>query len=381
LSIGRAEDRDVVIADPAASRHHSQISLQTGEYVLRDMGSANGIFVNAVRVRECTLADGDLIRIGNTEMRFVRYHEGSADNTTQVVPGEQWQSHWEEPAPAKSGRGGLILGVLVIVLLLGGAAFVLFLIVVLIVLVFATQPGSRDVATFQAGPPPWALQIDAPSTASTDALAEEGTRRMGEGQRLEALRAFYQVLQREPAKYSYVDNFAFATGEGLVLEALQPHVAEAQAARAQQEMQRDRLLVQARKSGRPAADARRELERDHRNDPVVVAQMGWPATETMISQEKKAAEAKKLLADDRPDDALAALSEVLATSRDPKLRKQATALQVSSWKALTQSTSDPLRAAVMLDVTGDDEAARLALAAIVRDHPAHVSARLRLAAL
>ena len=70
LSIGRSEDRDVVIPDPAASRHHCSILLQGDEYVLRDMGSANGIFVNAVRIRDCTLADGDLIRIGNTEMSF-----------------------------------------------------------------------------------------------------------------------------------------------------------------------------------------------------------------------------------------------------------------------------------------------------------------------
>jgi pSer/pThr/pTyr-binding forkhead associated (FHA) protein/tetratricopeptide (TPR) repeat protein len=70
LSMGRAEQRDVVLPDPAASRSHAEIVKQGETWLLKDFGSVNGTFVNSKRVREQVLADGDKIRIGATEFRF-----------------------------------------------------------------------------------------------------------------------------------------------------------------------------------------------------------------------------------------------------------------------------------------------------------------------
>jgi pSer/pThr/pTyr-binding forkhead associated (FHA) protein len=90
LTIGRSEECDLVIPDPAASRHHTTVSCESGKWVLHDKGAANGIFVNESRVRRATLLDNDVIRIGNTELRFVLAATTLGDTASQVVPGEVW---------------------------------------------------------------------------------------------------------------------------------------------------------------------------------------------------------------------------------------------------------------------------------------------------
>ena len=64
VTLGRSETRDIVVVDPASSRHHSTIFPQEGRYVCRDMGSANGTYVNGQRIRETFLTDGDRKSIG-----------------------------------------------------------------------------------------------------------------------------------------------------------------------------------------------------------------------------------------------------------------------------------------------------------------------------
>lgn len=55
LTIGRDPDSDIVLRDPSVSRRHADVEgMATGEYRLRDLGSANGTFV---------IEDGDWVRI------------------------------------------------------------------------------------------------------------------------------------------------------------------------------------------------------------------------------------------------------------------------------------------------------------------------------
>jgi pSer/pThr/pTyr-binding forkhead associated (FHA) protein len=69
--IGREPTQDIPLAsDTTASRRHARISYQDGAWLLRDEGSANGTWVNGVRVQEQSLFPGDVIRIGHTQMRF-----------------------------------------------------------------------------------------------------------------------------------------------------------------------------------------------------------------------------------------------------------------------------------------------------------------------
>lgn len=72
VSVGRDSSNTIALADDTTvSRRHAEIQLQNGGAVVRDMGSANGTFVNGVRISgEQTLRVGDEIQIGNTRFRF-----------------------------------------------------------------------------------------------------------------------------------------------------------------------------------------------------------------------------------------------------------------------------------------------------------------------
>jgi hypothetical protein len=66
LTIGRAADNDLVLADGRVSRHHARITARRGTYVFRDLGSTNGSRVNAVNVTELVLGAGDRIELGDS---------------------------------------------------------------------------------------------------------------------------------------------------------------------------------------------------------------------------------------------------------------------------------------------------------------------------
>jgi hypothetical protein len=70
LSIGRGLDNDLVIDDPRVSRHHAQITFRHSHYLLRDLRSTNGTFVNDQPVEAVVLASGDIVSIGGFELEF-----------------------------------------------------------------------------------------------------------------------------------------------------------------------------------------------------------------------------------------------------------------------------------------------------------------------
>jgi SARP family transcriptional regulator, regulator of embCAB operon len=72
VTIGRRADRDLLLDDAGVSRVHAEIRRTGDSYHLFDAGSANGTIVNGERVGDHTLADGDVIRLGSTELVFRR---------------------------------------------------------------------------------------------------------------------------------------------------------------------------------------------------------------------------------------------------------------------------------------------------------------------
>lgn len=72
VTIGRLDTNEIPIPDPGLSRHHAEISPENGQYILTDLGSTNGTFVNGKRVAEKTLKDGDKIGIGKVSLVFRR---------------------------------------------------------------------------------------------------------------------------------------------------------------------------------------------------------------------------------------------------------------------------------------------------------------------
>ncbi len=69
--MGRESSNDIVIPDINASRVHAEIRCEpTGAWVITDLGSLNGVFINGRRIKSAPLRDADMIRIGTTELEF-----------------------------------------------------------------------------------------------------------------------------------------------------------------------------------------------------------------------------------------------------------------------------------------------------------------------
>ncbi len=71
IYVGRAESNDLVLRETSVSRRHAMVSpLPGGQWAIRDLGSANGIYLNGTVVRESPLKDNDVMNIGEFSVRF-----------------------------------------------------------------------------------------------------------------------------------------------------------------------------------------------------------------------------------------------------------------------------------------------------------------------
>ncbi len=68
--IGRDEKCDIVIWEEGVSRQHAKIERQNQNYMITDMESTNGTFVNGVSTKQITIQEGDKIRMGDILVRF-----------------------------------------------------------------------------------------------------------------------------------------------------------------------------------------------------------------------------------------------------------------------------------------------------------------------
>jgi general secretion pathway protein A len=71
LIIGRTTENDLQIESKYVSRHHCQVTVALEGAVIEDLNSTNGILLKGKRVRRHVLKDGDVIVIGQHELRYV----------------------------------------------------------------------------------------------------------------------------------------------------------------------------------------------------------------------------------------------------------------------------------------------------------------------
>ncbi|MCA9919236.1 MAG: FHA domain-containing protein [Anaerolineales bacterium] len=107
-TIGRSANNGIVINDAEISRRHAQITPQAGSFVLEDLGSTNGTFVNGIRLNQpTTLAHGDTVEFGDT----VRLRFWAAGMPSEVVyaPADDVATPAlpPEPVPAYAQPGDL----------------------------------------------------------------------------------------------------------------------------------------------------------------------------------------------------------------------------------------------------------------------------------
>jgi hypothetical protein len=68
--IGRDPDCEIQLLDHTVSRRHARVVFQNEEFILEDLDSTNGTYVNGIRIVRCILRQNDAIHIGNVKMIF-----------------------------------------------------------------------------------------------------------------------------------------------------------------------------------------------------------------------------------------------------------------------------------------------------------------------
>lgn len=80
LVIGRAEECDLPLPDHFLSAHHARILVAHNFYYIQDLESRNGTAVNGKPVHFIRLADGDILTLGKTQIRFLLLDHEAADS-------------------------------------------------------------------------------------------------------------------------------------------------------------------------------------------------------------------------------------------------------------------------------------------------------------
>lgn len=87
-TIGRVDDNSFSIPDGSMSSHHCEILLKGNDVIVKDLGSTNGSFIGGEPITESPLKPGQILRLGQIEMRL---EDGAAQpapkamDRTQVI--------------------------------------------------------------------------------------------------------------------------------------------------------------------------------------------------------------------------------------------------------------------------------------------------------
>lgn len=117
-TVGRGQDNNIVVNDPKVSRVHLQmVQNDSGNISVVDLNSANGTYVNGVRiVSETILKAGDEVRLGDTQLQWQNYFPKEALNNAGISNSGGSISPASKPRNKKRwiffAAGGLILLIL-----------------------------------------------------------------------------------------------------------------------------------------------------------------------------------------------------------------------------------------------------------------------------
>jgi pSer/pThr/pTyr-binding forkhead associated (FHA) protein len=94
LNFGRRLDNQIVIDDPRVSRAHAQLRAIRGRYVLFDLNSTGGTYVNGQRISQFTLRPGDVISLAGVTIIYGEESSdaSAADGNTSVLPSQPQRS-------------------------------------------------------------------------------------------------------------------------------------------------------------------------------------------------------------------------------------------------------------------------------------------------
>ncbi len=94
VTLGSDQRNDIVITSNSVSRHHARIAFKDGEFVIYALKKSRGLFLDGQRFSKKILKDGDIISLGNSEIKL-KYYENS---------------HIESPSDTEEGTSERIAG-------------------------------------------------------------------------------------------------------------------------------------------------------------------------------------------------------------------------------------------------------------------------------
>ncbi len=108
-TLGRAENNTIMIADLSISRHHMELIKNPDDtFLLRDLGSNNGTFLNGTQIKEAAVFEGDRIEAGKTSIQFI-YPPAKPRPHRHMIPVAQATMHGAEPIDQKTSMAALQL--------------------------------------------------------------------------------------------------------------------------------------------------------------------------------------------------------------------------------------------------------------------------------
>lgn len=132
VTVGRANDNDIVLNDEMVSKHHARIIIQGNNYLIEDLGSSNGTTVNGQQVKSHILSNGDKLYLGQTNLTFNSVVPAGATQpmaagvpvpTPPIAPVQA-----QAPVERKSKKGVWIaVGIVAALMVLAGVAVLLVL--------------------------------------------------------------------------------------------------------------------------------------------------------------------------------------------------------------------------------------------------------------
>lgn len=171
IQIGRELDNDVVLVDPRASRHHAQIRRMASVLEIKDLNSANGVFINQNRIEADTwtkITPGQTIQLAETRLTWQK----PASSQSTVAMSRQQRSTTAvsatPPPVARKPSTALLpwamgLGAVVLLVILAGLVFLLL----------SRGSGEPDVAAGQTAP----AEAPAEATAQPSPDSDQGADR------------------------------------------------------------------------------------------------------------------------------------------------------------------------------------------------------------
>ncbi len=154
ITIGREASADIVIPDPEISRSHSRLTSKQGTYMLEDLGSTNGTFVNKQRITgQRMLSPGDEVTLGEN---VVFSFEGEGVGATVAASVAKMPVQAVPPPPPPTPAAGIApekKSHTTRNLLIGCGCLVIVIVVVLVAVLYYIDTNNLYCAWFGMGCP------------------------------------------------------------------------------------------------------------------------------------------------------------------------------------------------------------------------------------